>query len=247
MSDPYYADENVTIYHGNCRDIMAGMADQSVDCVITDPPYSERTHESARSNVRTKTGGKYAQRSLSGGQHSFDSITLEDLTDRLADCGRISRGWVVATLDTAHAFALDANPPPGLRMLRVGAWVKTNPMPQISGDRPGTGWEAIAFLHRSDVRPSWNGGGRSGVWILPSIDRSEGHPAAKPLKMVSDWVRLFTNPGDLILDPWMGSGTTLRACIDNGRKGIGVEIKEQFCGLSAKRVAQGVLDFEGVS
>lgn len=229
----YYQDDFVTLYHGDCREVLASMADESVAAVLTDPPYTERTH----GNAKTNKGKGHGVKAL-----TFDAITDGDLSGVLAECGRVSRGWVVATLAYQHAFAYDEAPPDGLRCLRLGVWVKTNPMPQISADRPGQGWESIAYMHRADAKPSWNGGGRAGNYVLP-VQQGEGHPTVKPLAMVSDWVRLFTNPGDVVLDPFAGSGTTLRAAVDEGRRAIGVEIDERYCELIAKRLAQGALDF----
>lgn len=233
---PYYQDDLVTLYHGDNRDILPGLEDQSVDCVITDPPYTERTHGMAKTNKGAGHGVKAV---------NFAAFTEDDLQTALSECGRVTRRWVVATLDYAHAFALDAEPPTGLRSLRVGVWVKTNPMPQISADRPGQGWEAISFMHRDDVKPAWHGGGKSGVWTFP-VQQGEGHPTVKPLPMVADWVRLFTNPGDLILDPFAGSGTTLRAAKDEGRSAIGVELDERYCEVIARRLSQDTL-FGGVA
>lgn len=230
---PYYEDEQVSLFNAKCQDILPTLADSSVKCVITDPPYSERTHAQAKTNK----GRGHDTRSI-----GFASLHEAELTGLLAECGRVSDSWVIATLDYRHALHIDEAPPAGMRCLRVGVWVKPNPMPQISGDRPGQGWEAIAFLHRSDVKPTWRGGGRSGVWIAP-VAQNEGHPTAKPLSMVSDWVRLFTAPGDTILDPFCGSGTTLRAAKNEGRRAIGVEIDEAFCEITARRLEQGVLDF----
>jgi len=116
-------------------------------------------------------------------------------------------------------------------------------MPQISADRPGQGWESIAYMHRADVKPTWRGGGRHGNYILP-VQQGEGHPTVKPLAMVSDWVRNFTEPGQTIFDPYAGSGTTGRAALNEGRKVILCEQREDYCELIARRLSQGVLDFE---
>lgn len=229
----YYQDEHVTLYHGDSAGVLASLSDRSVDAVITDPPYTERTHKMAKTNKGKGHGTKSID---------FKAFTDDDLMNALGECGRVSRRWVVATLAYQHAFKLEEQPPAGLRMMRIGAWVKTNPMPQISADRPGTGWESIAYLHRDDVKPSWNGGGRAGNYVLPVV-QNEGHPTVKPLSMVQDFVRRFTDPGDVVLDPYAGSGTTLRAAVDEGRRAIGVELEERYCEIIAKRLAQGAFDF----
>lgn len=242
MSEPYYSDDLVTLYHGDCREVLADMGrtaagEASVACVITDPPYTERTHKNATSN---KAGAHdHALRT------AFAPIGDRELREILSDCAYVSAGWVIATLDYRHAVEFDQHPPKGLKVQRLGVWVKTNPTPQISGDRPAQGWEAIAYMHRDDRRSEWNGGGRHGNFVSP-IAKPEGHPTAKPLPMVAEWVRLFTNPGDTILDPFAGSGTTLRAAKDEGRKAIGVELDERYCEVIAKRLAQDTL-FGGVA
>lgn len=239
---PYYEDDLVTLYHGDSREGMADMPDKSVAAVITDPPYGTRTHEGTRSN--SQRARAHGNRVLSG-TLGFTAISIESLEKALVEMGRVSQTWVVATLDYKHAFHFDTTPPAGLRMLRVGVWVKPNPMPQISGDRPGQGWEAIAFMHREDLRPAWNGGGRSGVWTA-GTSQNVGHPTAKPLPMIRDWVTLFTNPGDMVLDPYAGSGTTLRAAADTGRRAIGYEIEEKYCEVAARRLSQQTFDFEEI-
>ena len=113
---PYYSDDRVTLYHGDCREVLASMADQSVAAVLTDPPYTERTH----GNAKTNKGKGHGVKAL-----TFDAITDGDLSGVLAECGRVSRGWVVATLAYQHTFAYDETPPDGLRCLRLGVWIKT--------------------------------------------------------------------------------------------------------------------------
>lgn len=240
---PYYQDDLVTLYHGDCRKALASMADREVDVVITDPPYDERTHAMARSEGGEAPAGG---RLLSGAKAKFHAYTHAEQLAIFAEMGRVTRRWVVATVatDTAFRFEVDEKPP-GLRLLRVGAWIKTNPMPIFSGDRPAMGWEPIVYFHRDDLKPAWNGGGKAANFVLPS-SQGTGHPTSKPLAMVAEWVRLFSNPGDTVLDPFVGSGTTLRAAKDEGRSAIGWEVDERYCEIAAKRLAQDTL-FGGVA
>ena len=233
----YYQDEHVTLYHGDAREVMVNMADQSVTAVITDPPYTERTH----SNAKTNKGKGHDVKAI-----QFDAFSDQDLYQALQESARVSKSWVIATLAYQHALTIDSTPPEGLRSLRVGVWVKTNPMPQISADRPGQGWEAISYLHRDDVKPAWNGGGSHGNYIAPVV-QNEGHPTVKPLPMLADMVRKFTNHGDTVLDPFAGSGTTLRAAVNEGRKAIGIELEEKYCEIIVSRLSQGAFDFGEVT
>jgi len=235
----YYQDESVTLHHGDCREVLATMGDKSVDVVITDPPYAAETHEFTRTN--NTAYGRRGNRVLSGIK-TFSSITEEDLRTNLEELGRITSGWVIANMDYRHAFTFAATELEALRLLRIGVWVKTNPNPQISGDRPAQGWEAIAYMHRRDIRPSWSGGGRAGNFVLPS-SQGQGHPTSKPLGMVRQWLEWFTKPGDVVFDGYAGSGTTGRAAVDAGCKAILCEADEGFCELIVKRLSQGVLNF----
>jgi DNA modification methylase len=79
------------------------------------------------------------------------------------------------------------------------------------------------------------------VWDVARAARNDLHPTQKPLALFSRAIRNSSAPGDLILDPFMGSGTTLRAAKDLGRRGIGIEIEEKYCEIAAKRMGQETL------
>ena len=234
MIKPYYQDEWVTLYHGDSLELMTDFADKSFQAVITDPPYSERTHSKARSTVKGEVVAAI----------DFLSFTDEDLFNALSQCGRLSSGWVIATLDYNHAFRFETHPPINLRQLRIGVWVKNNPTPQITGDRPAQGWEAISYLHGKG-KATWNGGGRHGNYVSNTATPT-GHPTPKPLSMLSSFVERFTNPGESILDPFAGGGTTLLAARNLGRKAVGIELDEKYCELIAKRMSQQAFDFDGI-
>lgn len=232
---PYFEDDLVTLYHGDSFEVMAGMADESVDAVITDPPYTEFVHANAMSNRSGKASKEI----------DFTAFTDEKFNKAFKECGRLTKRWVVSTVDYHHAFSFEANAPETLKLMRIGVWVKNNPMPQLTSDRPAQGWEAIAYLHRNDVKPEWNAGGAHGNYVS-NLAAPTGHPTPKPVKMFSSFVERFTNPGDLVFDPFAGGGTTLLAARNMGRRVIGVELDEKYCELIAKRLSQQAFDFEGM-
>lgn len=190
-----------------------------VDSIITDPPYNNRTHRGARSS-----------KSLSSSQIDFDSIGEEELIAFCAEATALAKRWVVMSCAWQHAAELEKA---GLPLVRLGIWRKPNGAPQFTGDRPGTGWEAIAILHRKG-RKRWNGGGHHAVWVC-NVEHGE-HPAQKPLKLVMDWVSAFTDAGETVLDPFMGSGTTAIACARLGRKFIGIEKRPDYFRMAVRRL-----------
>lgn len=226
----YYDEGGITIHHGDAFEIAPTLG--PVQHVITDPPYDETTHNGARTNK-----GKPGQRLISGGaDREFAPITVDRVRALFAAIG--AERWTIATMAYLHTVALEYEPPTGMRFVRFGVWVKPDGMPQISGDRPAMGWESVALLH-SDQRPRWNGGGGRAVWTY-NVARGN-HPTEKPIGLLRQLIADFTDPGDVILDPFMGSGTTLRAAKDLGRRAIGIELDERWCEVAAERLRQSVL------
>lgn len=199
---------------GSCLDPttgLASLADGSVDHFITDPPYSERVHKGQR---RGRDEGTSAL--------SFGHLTEADRVAFAAHAARLSRRWVVSfsAAEEAHALA-EALEVGGMRWFRFGAWVKPNAMPQFAGNGPSMGFEAIVIA----VQPGktrWNGGGRPAVWWHPTEAKGE-HETAKPLGLMETLVRDFSDRGELVCDPYAGSGTTGLACVKTGRRFLGWE------------------------
>lgn len=225
---PYYQSGDITIYCGDMRDIELPTA----DLVLTDPPYAEETHAGARREARIDEG-----RWVQGGNEpqklvDFESFTVEEQRECFDRIGATARTWVIAFMDWRHIYHFEQEPPAGLRFVRFGVWVKPNGAPQFTGDRPGTGWEGIAFMHRAAGRMRWNGGGHHAVYICPIAHqdyRISDNPTAKPIPLVAELMKQFSRPGDLILDPFMGSGTTLAVARLLGRRAVGIERNEGAC------------------
>src|SRR5690606_30894158 len=111
--------------------------------------------------------------------------------------------------------------------------------PQFSGDRPAAGFDAITICHPSG-RKRWNGGGAHAVWTHPVVINGAGearvHTTQKPLSLMTQLVSLFSDPGETVLDPFAGSGTTLVAAKNLGRRAIGIELDERYCEVAARRL-----------
>ena len=217
---------DATLYLGDCMDILPTLG--KVDAVITDPPYSDKTHNNAKSNAGGSSGVKTID---------FKAIDFEAIKSLLNQCGLLCDGWVIANMDWRHIASLEFEGHAYYELIRFGVWVKTNPMPQISADRPANGWDGIAYIYPKDKKKVWSGGGCHGNWIGPVIANGD-HPTGKPIDMVSSWVMRFTNMRQTILDPFMGSGTTGVAAIQLGRKFIGIEREPKYFDIACKRIEQ---------
>jgi site-specific DNA-methyltransferase (adenine-specific) len=210
---------DATLYQADAFDLMPELGD--VDAIITDPPYNPKTHKGARS-----------AKSLKSSQIDFDSLSEAQFIEFCGNAVAQAKRWVVMSCAWQHAAQLETA---GVPLVRLGIWHKPNGAPQFTGDRPGMGWEAIAILHR-EGKKRWNGGGHHAVWVC-NVEHGE-HPTQKPLKLVTDWVAKFTDPGETILDPFMGSGTTGLACLKLGRKFIGIEKRPDYFALAVQRVTE---------
>ena len=192
----------------------------------TDPPYSEKV----RQGGRTRNDNKF-----SGDNFVPFSIDFDTLKSRFDSAGLLCKKWFVATIDWRYGHLLELDPPTGTNFVRAGIWVKTNSAPQFTGDRPAPGWEFVAIMHSKLTPLKWNGGGSRAVWTS-AVAVNNGHPTPKPLKLIRQWVADFTDPGDTVLDPFMGSGTTGVACMQLGRNFIGIDISSEYVAIAEKRI-----------
>lgn len=250
---PYYEQDGIVIYHGDCREVLPQI--ESVDHVITDPPYSEYVHSKSRQGSRPLTGsvsgGSYAAPANFCREKEFGFAAIDHATRQQIGqwCATSVDRWVLVFSDVESTAlwraALCYEPEGGLDYVRTGAWIKIGATPQFTGDRPATGFEAITICHPKG-RKKWNGGGSHAVWAIPIVLNRSGndprlHTTQKPEPLMTELVQLFTDHGETICDPFMGSGTTLSAAKRLGRKAIGIELEEKYCEIAAKRLAQGAL------
>lgn len=236
---PYYSQDNLTIYHGDAREILPSLGSGIARLILTDPPYNVSEDDA---DIKDLHGN-----AVYGGQRDFGQWDREwDPMDLLVPAERLlyTGGSLIAFCSDwllSHYKQYDL-----LKSRGTMVWDKVNAPPSY---RPGymsyTEW--IVWLQKPGAPIVWNGGGA--VSNILRFNRCSGgertaHPTQKPLDLIENLMARHSHKGDLIIDPYMGSGTTLRAAKNLGRRAIGIELDERWCELAAKRLGQDVLNLE---
>lgn len=202
LPKPYYDHDGITIYHGDCREILPELP--NVDLVLTDPPYGI---------ARVMKGGKGTGHWI----HLFDGNPWDSEAPDLTFLLKVATYYVIWG---GNYFSL-----PLSRCWFV--WDKLNAVPTM-----GQCELAWTNADRPIQRFEW-----------PVCRNNYGHPTEKPLELIVWSIVESRSDSGTILDPFMGSGTTLRAAKDLRRKAIGIEIEEKYCEIAAKRLEQEVFNF----
>jgi DNA modification methylase len=266
MTNPYYEENGITIYHGDCREILPSLP--KVDLVLTSPPYD---------NLRIYGGHNWDFQSIAGGikivvavggvvvwvvadetvNGSETGSSLRQALFFMDECGFFlhdtmiwNKGSFTAVgsvqcrygPSTEFMFVLSNGRPKTFNPIKDRLNIHEGEMGKSRSTRLPDG-SLIVKTHEAKKLERY--GIRFNVWNIPpemsNLERV--HPAQFPLALATDHIISWSNAGDLILDPFMGSGTTLRAAKDLGRKAIGIEIEEKYCEIAANRLRQEVLQF----
>lgn len=219
------------IHRGEGWEIRVGPWEDSppaeVDVCITDPPFDASTHAGHELEIRNRAEVAFAP---------VDPLVVAPML--LAH----TRRWVVAFCSFAqlgqYQTAAGGMRKDGGNYVRDGAWKKTNPAPQMSGDRPATWGEAIAIMHPRARAMQWNGGGHAALWeAAPARGKERLSQTPKPVALMRMLVEAFTLPGEIVWDPYAGSATTGVACLELGRRFIGQEKNAELADLAARRLS----------
>lgn len=219
------------VVEGDCLEVLPLLPVRSCAHVITDPPYEAEAHTLGRR--RTEAG------QIEAVDLAFPPIRDDERRDASSQFARVAARWILVFCQVEAVAAwrqvlLDG----GSRWWRGQAWIKPDSSPQFNGCGPAQGFECIATAH-SMAAYRWNGGGRRGVYVHDchrTAADDAGHQTQKPLPLMLELVGLFTDPGDLVLDPFAGSGTTGVACLRLGRRFLGVEKSPKYCALARERL-----------
>jgi DNA modification methylase len=230
---PYYEADDVTLYLGDSTDSLLWVPGQ-VRCVLTDPPYGIQY----RSNV-----GKRFDEIL--GDRAVPTWWARQLKRACLPAARIYWFCHESGIGTVQECLVKL----GFSLARMLVWDKCCGAAN-TGDLNdfAARTEYIVAARAQGCSDPLRGARDSNLLAVPRVDpRKLLHPNEKPLALMEYLVIRSTNPGDLVLDPFCGSGVTLLAARNLGRKAIGFEIEEKYCEVAARRLEQGVLDLGGAA
>ncbi len=217
---PYYNNNGITIYLGNCVDILPQLG--IVTLVVTDPPYGigeNSKKSSARGNVAHVTDY---------GEFNWDKKVSKEIIDMV-----ISQS-TNQIIFGGNYYANWLNP--------SSAWIVWHKN-FIGSDFADCelAWTSFSCKTRY-FKWQWDG------MLQEDMKHKEKrlHPSQKPLPLIKWILSKYAQKDDLILDPFMGSGTVLRACLELGFMCIGIDIDERYCKIAINRLSQSVMDFNSI-
>ena len=230
LPTPYYDAAGITIFHGDCREILPDV--EGATRLITDPVWPN------------------ADRRLAGADNPLrllrEALALSDARTVVLQLGRCSDPRILTAVSPDLPFIAVCSlryVPPSYR----GRVMMESDIAYAFGEtiRSVPGRRVIPFTVTSTRGefPRGTGRNRSSAEFQAAQDRMP-HPAPRHLKHVTWLVNWFSDTGDVVLDPFAGTGTTLVAAKNLGRRSIGIEIEERYCDIAAERLRQAVFDFQ---
>jgi site-specific DNA-methyltransferase (adenine-specific) len=227
------------LYLGDCLEVLPTIPSKSIDTLWTDPPYGNNNHEGDLNAALNKLRGLESAPIM----NDTPELMREVVDGMLRQAARILKGTSACCCccsggggkqGPSFAWLADRMHSDGLTFFHSVIWDKKN---------PGLGWryrrqhEMIMVAHPTAGEIAWapeRGSVRNIVSMMPPRERS--HPNEKPVGLVQWFLENHTGAGDVVLDPFMGSGTTGCACARLGRKFIGVEMEEKYFDIARRRI-----------
>lgn len=247
----YKINDTVKLYKGDCIEILDSISDNSIDLIFADPPYFLSNNGITCKSGRMESVNKGEwDKSLSIEEiHNFNYLWIEKCKNKLKDDGTI---FISGTYHNIYSigFCLQKL---GFKILNDIAWFKVNPPPNLSCRFFTHSTETILWAKKNPkAKHKFNYQAMRKIndpavdkqmlslWKIMPPRKSEKllgkHPTQKPISLLNRIVEAATNEGDVVLDPFVGSGTTALACINYNRKFIGIDESDEYLALAKLRI-----------
>lgn len=248
MIEPYYDEGGIQIYLGKCEDVLPQITD--IKCVVTSPPYNTLGDRVPKEGTNLMKNNKWLAKV---NEHGYDDSLPEDvyleqqqqvaaLLAASAVPGasyfynhkvRYRDGEVLHPLEICRTFE-------DWSVRQEIIWDRTIAM-AFNAKMFAPSDERIYWMVKPGAKYTWNQEAAKwmNIWRISPLQSDGGHhPCPYPIEIPNRCILATTSPGDLVLDPYLGSGTTLRAAKDLGRRGIGIETRSDFADIAIERLKQ---------
>ncbi|MGX9134338.1 DNA-methyltransferase [Rummeliibacillus sp. JY-2-4R] len=253
---PYYEIEGCKLIKGNSLEILKQIPDNSIDLIFADPPYFLSNGGitcQAGKMVSVDKGEWDKAKDLTMDEFNFDF--LKEAQRIIKDTGSI---WVSGTFHNMYSIG-HCMQKLEMKLLNNITWQKSNPSPNLSCRMFTHSTETIIWARKNEKSKHYfdyeamklenNNKQMKDVWTFSTTKSSEKkfgkHPTQKPLELLMRIIRASSKKGDLVLDPFLGSGTTGVACANLERNFIGIDIEKEYLDIAQKRIYDCVSNFQG--
>lgn len=243
MKRKYIDTLNSQLLMGDCVKVMRTIPVDSIDCIITDPPYNLGLFMHNRNtNLRKMRKNQFAYAGWDNMEYKKWKINMGKFMEQCARVSKKSASLVVFMSVLKVADIVELAQKYGYYYKTTGVWHKLNPMPRNMNIHYVNSTECWIYFVYKDTSGTFNNNGLVlhdflESSITPASEKKHGnHPTQKPLKILNELITTLTNPNDIILDPFMGSGSTCVSAALNGRRYIGIELSEKYATIAQKRI-----------
>ncbi|MDY0059985.1 MAG: DNA methyltransferase [Myxococcota bacterium] len=247
--------EPFRLLHGDCLQMLAALPEASVDLIFADPPYNLSNGGSTCRSGRWSSvdKGEWDKSEGVDEDHEFNRRWLSACKRVLKPTGTV---WVSGTQHVIYSIGF-AMQELGYHLLNTVTWFKPNASPNLScryfthsselllWASPERGRRLLHTFNYSEMKEENGGKQMRDLWVIPTPGKQEkrhgNHPTQKPLRLLERIVRATSCPGDLVLDPFCGSGTTGVAALENGRRFLGIERESRYVELARRRLEEATV------
>lgn len=247
----YKIEEIINRVHcADCLEFMKNIPDNSIDLILTDPPYniSKENDNRNRSNLNSPIMRRKSPLKYDFGE--WDNMSREDFLtftkNWLLECCRILRygGTIISFFNKEDISFLGwETKKMNIRTRTIFTWCKQNPVPSFRKVNYLSATEFIWIGSKGKSDWTFNFNYQKEMMNFMNIPNASSygeteHPTEKPLKLIKHFIKIHSNQNDIILDCFLGSGTTAVACLQTNRKYIGIEISPEYCKIAEERIKQ---------
>lgn len=234
-----------TIHNTNCLKMMSKINDNSVDLILTDPPYNLGQF------MKSRNAGVFRMRDNHFVSSGWDDLEYDEWARQMenffSESYRVMKKksalvvfMSLMKLETIIILAAKA----GFYYKTVGIWHKSNPIPRNMHIHFVNSTEAWVYFLKDGTSGTFNNENKVvhdyfETSVTPMSEKKHGkHPTQKPVKLLGHFISLLSNPGEVVLDPFMGSGSTGVSCLQLGRQFIGSEVDNKYFEITKKRLEE---------